>query len=421
MLDYILNILIAYRIDLGTAKILSNIILLMLVIFICIIAEFIASRIVLKTITPYVKKTKFKWDDIMLKRKVFKRLAHIAFPLTFYFFIPSFSNEFQNFLGKVNFTYMTFVILLMLDALFNAINDIYNNFAISKHKPIKGFIQVLQIMLYLFGTIIIISDILDKSPVIILSGIGALAAVFLIVFKDSLLGLVSGIQLSTNDMIRIGDWIEMPKYDANGEVVDISLHTIRVENFDKTVTNIPSYALISDSFKNWRNMQECGGRRIKRSMYIDSSSIEFCDKQSIEKYKKIRYLSEYIKNKEIEMEIYHRNISIDPTQSINVRRLTNLGTFREYIQQYLSNHPNIHKNMIQMVRQLEPGINGVPLEVYAFTNDTNWLNYEKIQSDIFDHILSVAPEFNIRVFQAPSGYDMRIALNRNIQKDNKIT
>jgi miniconductance mechanosensitive channel len=419
MLEYILNTLIKYNIDPGAANILSNIILLLLVIFICVIAEFIAGRIVLKNITPYVKKTKFKWDDLMLKRKVFKRLAHISVPLTFYFFIPSFSVEFQSFLNKIIFTYMIFVILLTLDALFNAINDIYNNFEISKHKPIKGFIQVLQIMLYLFGTIIIIANILDKSPVIILSGIGALAAVFLIVFKDSLLGLVSGIQLSTNDMIRIGDWIEMPKYDANGEVVDISLNTIRVENFDKTVTNIPSYALISDSFKNWRNMQECGGRRIKRSMYIDSSSIEFCDKETIEKYKKIRYLAEYIKNKEIEIAIYHNNLNIDPTQSINVRRLTNLGTFREYIQQYLNNHPNIHKNMIQMVRQLEPGINGVPIEIYAFTNDTNWLNYEKIQSDIFDHILSVVPEFNLRVFQAPSGYDMRIALNRNPEKTMK--
>lgn len=291
-------------------------------------------------------------------------------------------------------------------------NDIYNTFKVSKNKPIKGYIQVLQIMVYLFGAIIIIAHIIDKSPVIILSGVGALTAVLLIVFKDSLLGLVSGIQLSTNDMIRIGDWIEMPKYDANGEVIDISLNTIKVENFDKTVTNIPSYALISDSFKNWRNMQESGGRRMKRSIYIDSSSIEFCDEKMIEKFKRTRYLSGYITNKQKEIEEYHKNKDIDPTQTINVRRLTNIGTFREYIQIYLSNHPSIHKNMIQMVRQLEPGINGVPLEIYAFTNDTVWLNYEKIQADIFDHILSVAPEFNIRIFQNPSGYDMRLAFGK---------
>jgi len=416
MLDYILTIVTKYRIDLVTGTILSNIILLLFVTFISIIAEFITTKIILKYISTYVKKTRFKWDDILLGRKVFTRLSSIALPLTFYFFIPSFSNEFQIFLGKVIFTYITIIVLITVDALFNALNDIYNNFAISKHKPIKGYIQVLQITLYLFGTIIIIANVLDKSPVIILSGIGALAAVFLIVFKDSLLGLVSGIQLSTNDMIRIGDWIEMPKYDANGEVVDISLNTIRVENFDKTVTNIPSYALISDSFKNWRNMQECGGRRIKRCIYIDTNSIEFCDKETIEKYKNIRYLAKYIESKEIEISTYHKNFNIDPTQSINVRRLTNLGTFREYIGQYLSNHPNIHKNMIQMVRQLEPGVNGVPLEIYAFTNDTNWVHYEKIQSDLFDHILSVAPEFNIRIFQAPSGYDMRIALSKKITK-----
>lgn len=413
MLNYILNILTTYGLNLDTSKLLANIFLLLFVIIISAILEFITSKIMLVKFNKYIRTTKIKWDDIMLKRKVFKRLFSIIPPLVFYFFIPSFSPEYKGLIEKIITTYIGIIIILVIDSLLNSINDIYNNYKVSKNKPIKGYIQVLQILVYLFGIIIIVAHIIDKSPIIILSGVGALTAVLLIVFKDSLLGLVSGIQLSTNDMIRIGDWIEMPKYDANGEVVDISLNTIKVENFDKTVTNIPSYALISDSFKNWRNMQESGGRRIKRSIYIDASSIEFCDDAMIEKFKKTRYLASYITSKQKEIEEYNRNKDIDPTQSINVRRLTNIGTFREYIQIYLSNHPNIHKDMIQMVRQLEPGINGVPLEIYAFTNDTAWLNYEKIQADIFDHILSVVPEFNIRIFQNPSGYDMRVAFHEN--------
>ncbi|MDD2377110.1 MAG: mechanosensitive ion channel family protein [Clostridia bacterium] len=413
MLNYIFNTLITLKINITIAEILSNIILLIFIIFISAVVKLVTDKIILKKLSLYVKKTKIKWDDIMLTRKVFNRLFHLITPLLIYFFIPSFSSKFQFFLNKIIFTYVTIIILSVIVALLNFLNDIYNNYAISKNKPIKGFIQVSQMALYIFGIIIISSNLLDKSPIIILSGIGALAAVFLIVFKDSLLGLVSGIQIATNDMVRIGDWIEMPKYDANGEVIDISLNIIKVENFDKTVTTIPSYAFISDSFKNWRNMQECGGRRIKRSIYIDSSSIQLCDSQMIEKFKNIRYISNYITNKQKEIQEYNKNPNIDPTQSINIKRLTNIGTFRIYIQLYLNNHPSIHKNMIQMVRQLEPRENGVPLEIYAFTNDTEWINYEGIQADIFDHILSVASEFNIRIFQNPSGYDIQSTLRRN--------
>ncbi|MDF2865322.1 MAG: small-conductance mechanosensitive channel [Clostridia bacterium] len=413
MLNYILNILITYGINPDTSKILSNILLLLFVIIISLAIQFITNKVILSSINLYVQNTKIKWDDILLNRKVFKRISSLIPPLVFYLFIPSFSKEFQFIIEKIVASYIALIITFTVISLLNAINDIYTTFKISKNKPIKGLIQILQILVSLFGGIIIVSHLIDKSPVIILSGIGALTAVLLIVFKDSLLGLVSGIQLSTNDMIRLGDWIEMPKYDANGEVVDMALNTIKVENFDKTITNIPSYALISDSFKNWRNMQESGGRRIKRSIYIDASCIQFCDEQMIEKFKKTRYLESYITNKQKEIEEYNTNKNIDSTHSINIRRLTNIGTFREYIQLYLINHPNIHKSMIQMVRQLEPGVNGVPLEIYAFTNDTVWLNYEKIQADIFDHILSIAPEFNIRIFQNPSGYDIRVGLNNN--------
>jgi len=415
MLNYILNILTGYGISPDSGIILSNIILLIFLVIISILTNLFTAKIIFKILVLYIKHNKYKWDDIMLKRKVFSRLCHIISPLIAYFFVPAFSVQFQGLMEKIILIYITIIISLVAQALLNSTNDIYNYHTISKTKPIKGIIQILQIIVFLIAAVVIISNILDKSPVIILSGIGALTAVLLIIFKDSLLGLVSGIQIATNDLLRIGDWIEMSKYEANGVVVDISLNTIKVENFDKTITNIPSYAFISDSFKNWRHMQESGGRRIKRSIYIDSTSIEFCNLKMLAKFKKVKCLSNYIKAKEIELEEYNRINNINPTTSISARRLTNIGTFREYIQQYLSSNPYIHKDMVQMVRQLEPGINGVPLEIYAFTNDTAWINYEKIQGDIFDHILSIAPEFNIRIFQSPTGYDVQMGLQKNSQ------
>jgi miniconductance mechanosensitive channel len=415
MLNYILNILTGYGINPDLSIILSNIILLIFLVIISILTNLFTAKVIFKIIVLYVKHNKYKWDDLMLKRKVFSRLCHIIPPLIAYFFVPAFSVQFQGLMEKIILIYITIIISLVAQALLNSTNDIYNYHTISKTKSIKGIIQILQIIVFLIAAVVIISNILDKSPVIILSGIGALTAVLLIIFKDSLLGLVSGIQIATNDLLRIGDWIEMSKYEANGVVVDISLNTIKVENFDKTITNIPSYAFISDSFKNWRHMQESGGRRIKRSIYIDSTSIEFCNLKMLAKFKKVACLSSYIKTKEIELEEFNRVNNINSTTSISARRLTNIGTFREYIKQYLSSNPHIHKDMVQMVRQLEPGINGVPLEIYAFTNDTNWANYEKIQGDIFDHILSIAPEFNIRIFQSPTGYDVQMGLQNNSQ------
>jgi len=412
MLNYILNILVEYGINVSMGTILSNIILLIFVVIVSMLANFFITKIILKILIIYIKSNKHRWDSIMLKRRVFTRLCYMIPPLIVYFFIPSFSIQFQGLIEKVVSIYITLIVAIVLQSLLNSLNDIYNYHTISKIKPIKGIIQIFQIFVYLFAAVIIISTIIDKSPVIILSGIGALTAILLIIFKDSLLGLVSGIQIASNDLLRIGDWIEMSKYEANGVVTDISLNTIKVENFDKTITNIPSYAFISDSFKNYRSMQECGGRRIKRSIYIDSSSIEFCNLAMLAKLKKVNYLSSYIIDKEIELEEYHRINNINPTSPISSRKLTNIGTFREYIKQYLSNSPYIHKDMTQMVRQLEPTINGVPLEIYAFTNDTNWVNFERIQGDLFDHILSVAPQFNIRIFQSPTGYDVRMGLQK---------
>jgi miniconductance mechanosensitive channel len=271
-------------------------------------------------------------------------------------------------------------------------------------------VQVAKILIFVVGIILVIAKLLDQSPVILLSGFGAMTAVLLLLFKDSILGLVAGIQLATNDMVRIGDWIEMPKYGADGDVVEISLHTVKVENWDRTITAIPSYALVSDSFKNWRGMQTSGGRRIKRSIYIDKTSVSFCTEEMVERFKKIQFLTDYISGKQKEIQEYNTGHCIDTSEPVNGRQITNIGTLRAYIENYLRNHPKIHKGMTMMVRQLQPTENGLPLEIYAFTNDTNWVNYEAIQADIFDHILSVIPSFGLRVFQAPSGHDMRTGL-----------
>ncbi|MEH7113776.1 mechanosensitive ion channel domain-containing protein, partial [Neobacillus niacini] len=290
-------------------------------------------------------------------------------------------------------------------------NDIYQTFEISKIRPIKGYIQVVNIVVITVGIILLIADLIGKNPLIFLSGIGALSAVLLLVFKDSLLGLVAGIQLSANDMVRVGDWIEMPKYGADGDIIDISLNTVKVQNFDKTITTIPSYALISDSFINWRGMQTSGGRRIKRSLFIDTSSITFCTVEMIEKFKNIHYLSDYIVVREREIAEFNSKNDINRTNPVNGRALTNIGVFRAYISKYLQHHSGINQEMTLLVRQLAPTEHGMPLEIYAFSNDIRWAVYETIQADIFDHLFAVAKEFGLRLFQNPSGEDLKTIVN----------
>jgi miniconductance mechanosensitive channel len=248
---------------------------------------------------------------------------------------------------------------------------------------------------------------MDRSPWYVLSGLGVLSAVLLIIFRDPLLGLTASVVISTNDMVNVGDWVEIPKYDADGSVIDISLTTVRVQNWDMTVTSVPSYALISDSFKNWRGMQRSGGRRIKRSIYIDITSVEFCDEKMISEFRKIQYISNYIDRKIEEITKYNKENKVDTSSLVNGRHLTNLGTFRAYLSAYISSHPRLNKEMIMMVRQLPPGELGIPIEIYAFTNTISWIPYEDIQADIFDHVLAIVPEFGLRVLQVPSGSDIR--------------
>lgn len=398
--------LINYGVDPIFSKYLSVVLLITFIVLICIIANFITKKIVIRLITHIVNNNKFQWDNILLEKKVFHKLSHFVPAIIIYYFAQAFPT-YQPLIEKGAITYIILVGLRVLSTLLNAVNDIYQNYEVSKVRPIKGYIQVVKIIVFVLGIILVIANLIGESPLIILSGLGALSAVLLLVFKDSLLGLVAGIQLTSNDMVRVGDWIEMPKYGADGDVIDLSLNTVKVQNFDKTITTIPSYALISDSFKNWRGMQVTGGRRIKRSLFIDTTSISFCSVEMIEKFRNIHYLTNYIETRQREIAEFNIKNRINISNSVNGRALTNIGVFRAYISQYIKNHPGIHKEMTTMVRQLAPTEHGLPIEIYAFSNDVNWAVYESIQSDIFDHLFAVAPEFGLRLFQNPTGNDFK--------------
>ncbi len=383
------------------AEYLTQTLVIVLVITLSFLAHLITKKIVLVKLTQLTIKTKYQWDDIFLDAKVFHRLFHLAPALVLFIFSFAFPG-FEEWIARVTLIYIVVVSLMVIDALLNAGNEIYRLFEISKEKPIKGYIQVVKIFLYLIGTIFVLSTLLNRSPWGFLTGLGAMTAILLLVFKDTILGLVASFQLVSNKMVRIGDWIEMPKYEADGDVIELSLNTVKVQNWDKTITTIPTYYLISDAFKNWRGMQESGGRRIKRSLSIDMDSIGFCTQEMIERFGKIHLISNYIKTKQKEVVDYNKLNAIE-SSDISGRQITNIGTFRAYIVEYLRNHPKIHKDMTFLVRQLAPTEKGLPIELYVFSNDQEWANYEGIQADIFDHILSAVSVFDLRLFQYPTG------------------
>jgi len=303
--------------------------------------------------------------------------------------------------------YIIIVLLLAIDSFINALHQIYLTTPVSEGRPINGYVQVVKIIIYFVAIILIIASLTKESPNKLLTGLGAMAAVLLLVFKDTILGFVASIQLSANKMVKPGDWITMPSHNADGTVLDISLNTVKVQNWDKTIATIPTYALVSDSFRNWKGMEESGGRRIKRSINIDMNSVRFVDDEMAEKFKKIQVLKDYVVNREEEIMKYNEENKIDGSILVNGRRMTNLGTFRKYVEEYLLHHPKIHNDMTFLVRQLQPDERGLPIEIYVFSNDQEWANYEAIQSDIFDHILAVIPQFELRVFQNPSGRDFQ--------------
>lgn len=303
-----------------------------------------------------------------------------------------------------------FIILtlaLAISALLDIVNSLYNRRPDAHLRPIKGYLQVLKIAVFAIAAILMVASLIDRSPLILLSGLGAMAAVLMLIFQDTLLSLVASVQITSNDIIRVGDWVEMPQLNADGDVIDIALHTVKVQNWDKTITTIPTKRFITDSFKNWRGMQESGGRRIKRSLYLDQNSVHFLSADEQAGLRRFRLLDSYLKAKESELLSWNAQLDESVRLPVNSRQLTNIGTFRAYVEQYLRHHPEIRQDMTLLVRQMAPTADGLPLELYCFTSTTAWARYEAIQSDIFDHLLAILPEFGLRVFQHPSGADLR--------------
>jgi len=411
-LEYIKNLDYAQKsIDIGI-----DIFLFIGICIIAFIANFITKNFILRAIKHIIKKSKTSWDDILIERKVLRRLSHLAPALIFYFLIPiafKGNESVKTVSHRLASIYMLIVGLFTVDAFLSAVQDIYEKFEVSKKIPIRSFTQVIKVILYFLSAVIVISMLVGKSPAFLIGSLGAMAAILMLVFKDPILSFAAGIQLSSNKMVQIGDWIEMPKYGVDGDVIDISLTTVKVQNFDKTIVTIPPYAMVSDSFKNWRGMSESGGRRIKRAINIDISSIKFCDEEMLDRFRKIKHISNYIDTKKKELSEFNKKLDIDDSDLVNGRRMTNVGTFRAYVVAYLREHPKISKNLTFLVRQLSPGPDGLLLEIYVFCNDTNWVNYEGIQADIFDHFLAIIPEFGLKVFQNPTGSDFRSAMVKN--------
>lgn len=400
------NILLSRLPNEYTANIVYYILITLGLFFVCVISNYITKRIILKLITKIISNNNYKWDDILLESKVFHRAALIVPGIIFYIF-AGYYNNFQLIIHKVAVTYILVIITLVFKSLLDSVDSIYRQHPVSKERPIKGLLQIIEISIYIIIGIAIISNLINKNPIYLLSGIGAVTAVISLIFKDIIIGFVSGIQLTWNDMLRIGDWVEMPKYGADGDVIDITLNTVKIQNFDKTISTIPTQAFVTDSFKNWRGMKNFGARRIKRSVFIDMYSVKICTAEMLDKFKKIEYISDYINNKSKEIEQYNKDNNINTQISINGRQLTNLGVFRIYILNYIKNNIKIYQGSNPMVRQLAPGDNGIPIEIYAFVNTTEWEKYEDIQSDIFDHLLAVMDIFELKVFQNPTGNDIK--------------
>lgn len=391
---------------LSNYPIFFSIICLSVLIVFAWVANFIVKRILVRGITKLLRATVLRHDDVLSNHDVVSRLSNVVPALVLALgvnLVPGLPPVFIQIVHNVCTAFIILTLVLAIGNVLDIINILWRKRPDSINKPIKGYVQIVKIFIYAVAAILIIAALIDKSPVILLSGLGAMAAVLMLVFQDTLLSLVASVQISSNGMIRVGDWIEMPQVNADGDVIDIALHTVKVQNWDKTITSIPTKKFLSESFKNWQGMTDAGGRRIKRSIFIDQNSVHFLKQEEEDHLRKFRLLKDYLATKDKEIQDWNKENGDD--NEVNCRRITNLGTFRAYIEQYLKSHPKIHKNMTLLVRQMPLTAEGIPIELYCFTNDINWNAYEGIQSDIFDHLLAILPEFGLRVFQDPTGAD----------------
>ena len=376
-------------------------------ILVAMVAALVTKRLLLVGMRRLVKRSRTHWDDALVKQNAFGRLSQIVPALIIdagVTQVPGLPDVVITVTHNVTNAWMILVISLTLSAVLGAAGLIYQRRPGA--RPVQGFVQVVQIAVYVVGGILVIAALLDRSPLVLLSGMGALSAVAMFVFKDLLVSFVASLQMSGQDMVRVGDWLEAPQFGADGDVTDVELFTVTVQNWDKTITQIPTSKLVYDSFRNWRGMSESGGRRIKRSLNIDLSSIRFLTADEVKRFEQFALLKDYIAAKLADLKAYNDALAAPGKDDVNLRRLTNIGTFRAYIFNYLKHHPKIHQDMTLIVRQLQPGPDGLPIEIYCFTNDIQWANYEDIQSDIFDHTFAILPEFGLRVYQQPAGSDI---------------
>ena len=411
LLKQIDEILISWGMNPATADWFDQVIAFVLVLIVAFAGDFICRRVLLRAIARLVQKTKATWDDILFDRSVMIYLSHMVAPVIIYLFIPIVFADTDSvtlgFIRRLCYIIIIFSFLFFINSFLKAAYAVYSEKESMRDRPLKGLLQTLQVSLWTIGIIVVVAELLGKSPLSLLAGLGASAAILMLVFKDSIMGFVSGVQLSANDMLKVGDWITMPKYGADGTVIEVTLNTVKVRNWDNTITTIPPYLLVSDSFQNWRGMRESGGRRVKRSINIDMTSVRFCTPEMLEKYRKIQLLKDYIDETEAVVHAYNKENGIDNEVLVNGRRQTNLGVFRAYLTAYLKSLPVVNKDLNCMVRHLQPTDHGLPVELYFFSTIKDWIPYEGVQADVFDHVLAIIPEFGLRVFQSPSGADLQ--------------
>jgi len=411
------------------AKPLSALIVFIVIAILAYVAYFIARKFMYYVVHRMAAKTETKWDDILVENHVFKGIANLVPALIFFYAAnfagPNASISLTNLdpqaladLSKDYYIYLDDVLIrlsklyligigvYLVNAFLNSLLDIYNTTQFAATRPIKGYIQLIKIFIYGMAGILMVAYLFKKDPWDLVIGLGTMAAVLLLIFKDTILGFVASIQLSANNMVKLGDWVTVPKHNADGTVIDITLNTVKVQNWDKTIATIPTYALVSESFSNWKGMEESGGRRIKRSVLIDVNTIKFCDEEMLGRFEKFDLIRGYVREKEKELHDYNKGKNLSDEDKISGRHQTNVGIFRKYLEVYLRQHPFVHQNMTFLVRQLQPTSEGLPIEIYVFSNQQEWAKYEAVQADIFDHVMAVIPEFELRVFQQFSGTDI---------------
>lgn len=381
----------------------------LIILLLAALADWITKTIIIRIIKGFVRKSKTTWDDVLFEKKVFNRLSHLAPAMVINALIPLPLAAYPKailLIQTATGVYMVVVITMVITSLLNALEEIYNNSQAAKQRSIRGYVQAAKIIIYFLSVLVCFSVIFHKDLLVLFTGLGAVAAIITLIFKDSIMGLVGGIQLSANDLLRIGDWIEMPKYNIDGTVIEMNLTTVKIRNSNNTVSTIPTYTMVNESFTNWRPMEESGGRRIRRSLKIDMRSVTFCDNRMLDKFRKMKLILPYIEQKQKEIDEHNEKLGLTGEElRLNGRQLTNLGVLRVYLEEYVKHNPNINTELKIVIRHLQPVESGIPIEINCFSLQKEWLEYEKVQADIFDHLLAILPEFELKVFQNPMGED----------------